>query len=99
MYKIRFFIITIISFIISYSFSQQPINLEKELPIDPKVKIGKLDNGLVYYIHKNSKPEKRVELRLVVKAGSMQETDEQVGLAHFAEHMAFNGSKHFKRMT
>jgi len=97
MYKIRFFIITIISFIISYSFSQQPINLEKELPIDPKVKIGKLDNGLVYYIHKNSKPEKRVELRLVVKAGSMQETDEQVGLAHFAEHMAFNGSKHFKK--
>jgi len=65
--------------------------------LDPKVKIGKLDNGLTYYIQKNSKPESRVELRLVVKAGSMQEEDAQVGLAHFTEHMAFNGTTHFPK--
>ncbi len=97
MNNIKFYIVLISSLLISYSFSQQSINLDKELPIDPKVKIGKLDNGLVYYIRKNAKPEKRVELQLAVKAGSMQETDEQVGLAHFTEHMAFNGSKHFKK--
>ena len=58
---------------------------------DPNVKIGKLSNGMTYYIRANKKPEKRVELRLAVNAGSMQETDAQVGLAHFTEHMAFNG--------
>ena len=95
--KLKLFLTLILCFVATFAFSQQPINGEKELPVDPKVKIGKLDNGLVYYIRKNSKPEKRVELRLVVKAGSMQETDEQLGLAHFTEHMAFNGSKHFEK--
>lgn len=67
------------------------------LPLDPAVTIGKLDNGLTYYIRKNSKPENRAELRLVVNAGSIQEDDDQRGLAHFAEHMAFNGSRDFKK--
>lgn len=58
---------------------------------DPNVRIGKLSNGMTYYIRANKKPEKRVEFRLAVNAGSMQETDAQVGLAHFVEHMAFNG--------
>jgi zinc protease len=58
---------------------------------DPNVRIGKLSNGMTYYIRANKKPEKRVEFRLAVNAGSMQETDAQVGLAHFCEHMAFNG--------
>ena len=58
---------------------------------DPNVRIGKLSNGLTYYIRANKKPEKRVEFRLAVNAGSMQETEAQVGLAHFCEHMAFNG--------
>ena len=75
----------------------QTTDLDRAIPIDPKVKIGKLDNGLTYYIQKNSKPENRVELRLAVKAGSMQETDAQVGLAHFTEHMAFNGTKNFPK--
>ncbi|HOS15419.1 MAG TPA: insulinase family protein [Bacteroidales bacterium] len=97
MTKLKLFLTTLVCFLTTISYSQQQIDLEKELPVDPKVKIGKLDNGLVYYIRKNKKPEKRVELRLAVKAGSMQETDEQVGLAHFTEHMAFNGSKHFKK--
>ncbi len=95
--KLKLFLTLIICFVVSFAYTQQPVNGNKELPIDPKIKIGKLDNGLVYYIRKNSKPEKRVELRLAVKAGSMQETDEQVGLAHFTEHMAFNGSKHFEK--
>ena len=85
-----------ILFIAALSFGQTT-GLDKPIPVDPKVKIGKLENGLTYYIRKNSKPENRVELRLVVKAGSMQEEDAQLGLAHFTEHMAFNGSKHFPK--
>jgi zinc protease len=67
------------------------------LPLDPKVKIGKLSNGLTYYIRENKKPEQKVELRLVINAGSVLEKDDQSGLAHFAEHMAFNGTKNFKK--
>jgi zinc protease len=73
------------------------IDLNAHLPIAPHVKVGKLANGLTYYIQKNGKPEKKVELRLVVKAGSILEDDDQQGLAHFTEHMAFNGSAHFKK--
>lgn len=67
------------------------------LPVDPKVKIGKLDNGLTFYIRQNKKPEQKVELRLVLNAGSINEDDDQQGLAHMAEHMAFNGTTHFKK--
>jgi zinc protease len=73
------------------------IDLKAVVPVGPQVKVGKLANGLTYYIQKNSRPEKRLELRLVVKAGSILEDDDQQGLAHFTEHMAFNGSAHFKR--
>lgn len=69
----------------------------KGIPIDPSIKIGTLPNGLRYYIQKNQKPENRVELRLAVDAGAMQEDDDQQGLAHFVEHMAFNGSTNFKK--
>ena len=72
-------------------------DLNAPLPINPLLKMGKLDNGLTYYIQKNNKPEKRIELRLVVKAGSILEDDDQQGLAHFTEHMVFNGSTHFKK--
>lgn len=68
-----------------------------KIPLDDKVKVGKLSNGLTYYIRQNKKPENKVELRLVVNAGSILETNDQQGLAHFTEHMAFNGSKHFKK--
>jgi zinc protease len=67
------------------------------LPTDPDLVQGTLPNGLTYYILPNAKPEKRIELRLLVKAGSVQEDDDQLGLAHFVEHMAFNGSKNFPR--
>src|SRR5262245_30188117 len=65
------------------------------LPTDPKVKVGTLPNGIRYYIRVNHKPEKRAELRLVENAGSVLENENQLGLAHFVEHMAFNGTTHF----
>ena len=64
---------------------------------DPDVISGTLDNGLKYYIKQNAKPEKRLELRLFINAGSVVEDDDQLGLAHFVEHMAFNGTKNFPR--
>jgi zinc protease len=73
------------------------VNAESKLPVDAKVKIGKLANGLTYYIRQNKKPEQKVELRLVLNAGSIQEDEDQQGLAHMAEHMAFNGTTHFKK--
>ena len=77
--------------------AQAALNLADPVPIGPQVQVGKLANGLTYYIQKNSRPEKRLELRLVIKAGSVLEDDDQLGLAHFTEHMAFNGSTHFKK--
>lgn len=82
-------------FVIQYATAQ--LNMESKLPVDAKVKIGKLDNGLTYYIRQNKKPEQKVELRLVLNAGSILEDDDQQGLAHMAEHMAFNGTTHFKK--
>lgn len=77
------------------SFAQ--LKLTDKIPVDPNIKVGKLSNGLTYYIRKNSRPEQKVELRLVVNAGSILEDDDQLGLAHFTEHMAFNGTKNFKK--
>lgn len=75
----------------------QIADLNQKIPNDPDVRIGKLENGLTYYIRKNGKPEKKVDLRLVLNAGSILETDKQVGLAHFMEHMVFNGTKTFPK--
>ncbi|MCL7959238.1 MAG: insulinase family protein [marine benthic group bacterium] len=72
-------------------------DLGEALPIDPAVTVGQLDNGLRYYIRANERPEKRAELRLVVNAGSVLEDGDQLGLAHFLEHMAFNGTEHFEK--
>ena len=76
-------------------FSQ--FNLSAPVPLDTNVKIGKLSNGLTYYIRKNAKPEKKLELRLAVNTGSVLEDNDQRGLAHFMEHMNFNGTKNFKK--
>jgi len=81
-----------------FAFTVSPAqiqDLNKPIPADPNIKIGKLDNGMTYYIKVNKKPEKRVELRLAVNAGSVCETNGQQGLAHFVEHMCFNGTKNF----
>ena len=77
------------------TFAQKDLNLNDPIKADPNVTIGKLENGLTYYIRKNTYPKDRVEFRLAVNAGSNQETDEQQGLAHFTEHMAFNGIEGF----
>lgn len=66
------------------------------IPVDPDVKIGKLDNGLTYYIRHNAWPEQRAEFYIAQRVGSIQENDEQRGLAHFLEHMCFNGTENFK---
>ena len=72
----------------SYSLSQQ-------MPVDPEVAVGTLPNGLRYYVRRNGKPARRAEMRLVVKAGSVLEDDDQQGLAHFVEHMEFEGTRNF----
>jgi zinc protease len=71
--------------------------LTQAMPVDPQITMGTFKNGLRYYIRPNKKPEKRAELRLVVKAGSILEDDDQRGLAHFLEHMAFNGTRNFPK--
>lgn len=73
------------------------LKLENEIPTTDKILKGKLDNGLTYYIRQNSRPENRVELRLALNAGSILEDDDQLGLAHFLEHMAFNGTENFEK--
>lgn len=69
----------------------------QKVPLDPGVRTGKLTNGITYYIRKNAEPKNRAELRLAVKAGSVLETDAQQGLAHFMEHMNFNGTTNFPK--
>jgi len=66
------------------------------LPFDAAIHTATLPNGLKYFVRRNDQPAKRISLRLAVKAGSLDEADDQQGLAHFIEHMAFNGSTHFK---
>jgi len=70
--------------------------LQEKIPFDPAVRTGTLGNGLKYFVRRNSRPANRVLLRLAVKTGSLDEADDQQGLAHMLEHMAFNGSEHFK---
>ena len=81
--------------------AQQPVlpdtTLSALLPLDSAVVHGTLDNGVRYFIKKNGRPEKRAELRLAVDAGSVLEDDDQLGLAHFVEHMAFNGTRNFPK--
>ncbi|MEP2025456.1 MAG: insulinase family protein [Reichenbachiella sp.] len=87
----------VLVFISSWQVKAQEPTLEDKIPFDSSIRTGTLSNGLKYFIKKNIKPEDRVELRLVVNAGSVLEDDDQRGLAHFTEHMAFNGSEHFAK--
>src|SRR5699024_3179993 len=86
-----------VMFLGTLTVSAQKQDLDKPIPVDKKVTKGTLSNGLTYYIRPNSKPKDKVQLRLVVNAGSLQETDAQQGLAHFMEHMNFNGLEHFPK--
>src|SRR5437879_5870027 len=71
--------------------------LAQQMPVDPEVVVGSLPNGLRYYVRANPKPLRRAELRLVVKAGSVLEDNDQQGIAHFVEHMEFEGTRHFPK--
>src|SRR5688572_14021229 len=70
--------------------------LDRTLPVDPAVKAGRLPNGIRYFIRENKRPAGRVAMRLAVDAAAIQEDPDQRGLAHFLEHMAFNGTENFK---
>ena len=85
----RFILSIAVLFTAIAAFGQQP------LPNDPAVKVGKLENGMTYYIRHNDKPAQRAEFYLATDVGAFQETDDQDGLAHFLEHMCFNGTKNF----
>ena len=74
--------------------AQQAPQMEA-LPIDPNVRYGVLDNGLTYYVRHNETPKNRAEFHIAQKVGSILENEDQRGLAHFLEHMAFNGTEHF----
>ncbi len=90
MLKKLFFSVAVLFGAATLGFSQMG-----ELPNDPAVKVGKLDNGMTYYIRHNDKPADRAEFYLATNVGALQETPDQDGLAHFLEHMCFNGTKNF----
>ena len=87
----------IVALIVCCNFQQVFAQQLPPIPIDKDVRIGKLDNGLTYYIRKNSLPANRADFYIAQKVGSIQEEDNQRGLAHFLEHMCFNGTTHFPR--
>ena len=86
----------LLSALVSSAHAQGTPSLTDSLTWDPAVRRGVLPNGIHFFIKTNHKPEDRVSLRLAVPVGSTAEADDQQGLAHFTEHMNFNGSAHFK---
>src|SRR5262245_62060868 len=82
--------------LVAAAAAAQTFHLQDVIPLDKAIHTATLPNGLTYYVRHNDRPAKRVSLRLAVKAGSVNEADDQQGLAHLIEHMAFNGSEHFK---
>ena len=90
---------------VTFTGAQQPAipaavlaaSLDQTVPVDPLITVGTLPNGFRYYIRENRQPQGRAELRLAVNVGSVLEDDDQLGLAHFVEHMSFNGTRHFPK--
>jgi len=97
------YIISMLFFTLGYAQENNTVQQNKDfnlldaIPLDPSVTTGTLQNGMKYYLKKNTKPDKKAELRLVVDAGSILETPDQLGLAHLVEHMAFNGTESFEK--
>jgi len=94
---VKFFFKVIFFGALFFKVNATEIDLKKNLPIDPMITHGKLDNGVSYFIKKNQLPKNKAYLELVIKAGSLMEDDDQQGLAHLLEHMAFNGTKSFPK--
>jgi zinc protease len=84
--------IVILVLFVQFVFAQQ-----SSIPVDERLVSGQLENGMMYFIQHHEKPEDRAEIRLALKAGSILEDEDQLGLAHFIEHMAFNGTEHFEK--
>ncbi|SDG74862.1 M16 family metallopeptidase [Psychroflexus sediminis] len=89
--------LTLLLMTATFVLSAQEVNYSDPIPMDSDVVKGKLENGLTYYIKQNDKPDDKVDLRLVINAGSVLETEKQRGLAHFMEHMCFNGTERFPK--
>ena len=82
---------------LNFALEAKVTDLNAPIPLNPKITSGKLDNGMAYFIMENKKPENRAEIQILIRAGSVQEEDYQAGLAHFLEHMCFNGTKNFPK--
>lgn len=91
----KFRLILLIAFVQLAGMVFGQIDLSKVPPVDPAVRIGKLDNGMTYYIRHNEEPKERASFYIIQNVGALLENDDQNGLAHFLEHMAFNGTEHF----
>ena len=94
MKAIKYFSVLVVFFLITFS-SRAQVDLSGPSPVDPEIRIGKLPNGLTYFVRKNKEPEKRASFYIIQNVGAILESDDQDGLAHFLEHMAFNGTKNF----
>ncbi len=95
MNKLLFFIAAVLAaFIVKTGFAQ--VDLSQKAPMDPQIRYGVLDNGLTYYIRHNEEPKERASFYIIQNVGALLEEDDQNGLAHFLEHMAFNGTQHFE---
>ena len=86
----------LVALLFSVSCASTKVSNSRSLPTDPAVLSGKLENGMSYFIQRNTEPANRIMLRLVIQAGSNMEEDDQQGVAHLLEHMAFNGSENFE---
>lgn len=92
----RQFILLIVGFLTGMTISAKAqVSPDQPLPIDPNIRIGVLDNGLTYYIRHNAEPRERASFYIIQNVGALLEEDNQNGLAHFLEHMAFNGTQNF----
>jgi zinc protease len=91
LFKIIFFAAVV------FNVNAAEIDLKKILPMDSKITYGKLDNGVTYYIKNNQLPKNKAYVELIIKAGSLHENNDQLGLAHLLEHMAFNGTKNYPK--
>lgn len=97
---LRIFSVILITFAMGGFLSAQPLyDLKKMPPVDPKVRTGVLENGMHYYIRSNKLPENRGEFYIAHNVGAIQEEDDQNGLAHFTEHMAFNGTENYPKKS
>ena len=92
---IKFRLVLIIALVQLSFLGYSQIDFKESAPVDPAVRIGKLDNGMTYYIRHNEEPKERASFYIIQNVGALLENDDQNGLAHFLEHMAFNGTQHF----